>query len=172
MIDGKQVRPQTITPTQIKIDADLDAHNHKIINVTTPAAGGDAANKSYVDGGVAAAIAAAGSYTDAVIAGVGTSVVSNKNMTANVTVADFDEACSVTIVAMPKRDGYVEARVNGLGEAVGDGVKTLSCYFSGDGGSTARAIAAIAAGDKLYWVGSVAGYQLATTDKIDFLFSA
>ena len=58
--------------------------------------------------------------------------------------------------------------VNGLAVRVGDGVKTKDCYFSADDGATARAIAAIATGDKLFWVGSVAGYQLATTDLIDF----
>lgn len=32
-----------------KLAANLDANNNKITNLTTPAAGGDAANKTYVD---------------------------------------------------------------------------------------------------------------------------
>jgi hypothetical protein len=61
-------------------------------------------------------------------------------------------------------------RVNGLDVSVGDAAKTSACYVSGDGGTTARAMRAIVAGDLLYWVGSVAGFQLATTDVVDFLY--
>ena len=51
-----------------------------------------------------------------------------------------------------------------------DGDKLKDCYFSADAGATARTIAGITAADKLYWVGSVAGYQLATSDKISFTY--
>lgn len=95
----------------------------------------------------------------------------NKDMTASVTAADFDEACATAIAATPGNDGYAEVMVNGMKETLGDGVKTKSCYFSSDAGVTARLIANITTGDKLYWVGTVAGYQLAVTDKIDFLYS-
>ena len=95
-------------------------------------------------------------------------VTQNKDMVASATVADFDEACSTAIAATPASNSYVRVSVNGLAETLGDGVKTKSCYFSGDGGLTARSIADIASGDKLYWVGSVAGYELAATDRIDF----
>lgn len=100
-----------------------------------------------------------------------TPTTSNKDMAASVTASDFDEACATAIVSTPGNDGYVEVFINGLKETLGDGVKTKSCYFSGDAGTTARAIAAIVATDKLYWVGSVAGYQLATTDRVDFDYS-
>ena len=53
-------------------------------------------------------------------------------------------------------------------EHLGDGVKTTSCYFSGDSGANARAIADIAAGDELYWNGSIAGYELDASMKLDF----
>lgn len=92
----------------------------------------------------------------------------NKDMTASVTSADNQEACATTVAATPALDGNIQVFVNGYRERLGDGVKTKSCYFSGDSGTTARAIAAVATGDKLYWVGSVAGYQLAVTDKLDF----
>lgn len=91
---------------------------------------------------------------------------SNKAMTAALTAADFALACATAIAATPAGD-YVRAFVNGLAVELGDGVRTKDCYFSADGGATARAISAIAAGDHLYWVGSVAGYELATTDRID-----
>jgi hypothetical protein len=100
----------------------------------------------------------------------------NKGMAAETTTSDFDEACATGISATPSpsnntNGAYVAVRVNGIGYTVGDGVKTKDCYFSGNGGTTARAFGAIASGDKLYWVGSVAGFQLAAgTDIIDFLY--
>lgn len=99
---------------------------------------------------------------------IGKPTTANKDMTASVTTTDFDLACADTIDLTPVNDGNVAVRVNGLGVALGDGVKTKDCYFSGDGGTTARAIAAIVAGDLLYWVGSVANYQLDANDRIDF----
>ncbi len=98
-------------------------------------------------------------------------VTSNKDMTAAVTTADFDDACVTTVATTPSGDGYVQVFVNGVKYPVGDGVRTKACYFSADGGTTARAISAIAAGDTLYWVGSVAGFELAATDRIDFDYS-
>jgi hypothetical protein len=95
----------------------------------------------------------------------------NKYMTPAATVSDFDTT-SLTITSTPGEDGYVNIFVNGARQHLGDGVKTRDCYFSGDGGTTARAIAAISAADTLYWVGSVAGFQLATSDKLDFEYEA
>lgn len=93
----------------------------------------------------------------------------NKVMTASTTSADFQVACATTVAATPANDGYVRVLINGLAVNVGDGVKTRDCYFSADSGTTAKTIANIAAGDSLYWVGSVAGYQLAAaTDIVDF----
>lgn len=95
----------------------------------------------------------------------------NKDMTASTTVADFDLACATNVVGTPTNDGYVRVLINGLGYSVGDGVKTKSCYFSADSGATAKTIANIASGDRLYWVGSVAGHQLISTWKVDFDFA-
>jgi hypothetical protein len=95
-------------------------------------------------------------------------VSSNKQMTASVTSADFQAATAVTLVATPSNDAYVRVLVNGIGVTLGDGVRTKDCYFSSDGGTTAKTIANIAAGDTLYWVQSVAGYNLAATDVLDF----
>lgn len=93
---------------------------------------------------------------------------SNKAMAASLTSSDGQSACSTTLVSTPANHGYIQIFVNGLHEVLGDGVKTKSCYFSADGGTTARTYANIASGDTLYWNGSIAGYQLATTDIIDF----
>lgn len=96
---------------------------------------------------------------------------SNKFMTASVTTADGDVASATGLAASPVNSGYVGVNINGDTPEIGNAVKTKDCYFSGDSGATARAFGAIVSGDKLYWNGSIAGYQLAATDKISFFYS-
>lgn len=95
----------------------------------------------------------------------------NKDMAASATTADFDAACATGIIATPANDSYVQVMVNGIQYSVGDGVKTKACYFSSDNGATAKTIANISAGDKAHWVGSVAGFQLLSSFKVDFNYS-
>ena len=96
----------------------------------------------------------------------------NKQMTASVTASDEDIATVTTVASTPGGDSYVGVRVNGVHQLVGNGTKaSVDCYFSGDSGVNARAFSAIVAGDELYWNGSVAGFQLAATDRIDFNFN-
>lgn len=93
----------------------------------------------------------------------------NKGMAAEITTADGDVATLIGMVARP--NGYVIAKVNGASVKLADGPSekaTSFCYFSGDGGTTARAIADVTVGDKLYWNGSVSNYQLDDIDRIDF----
>jgi len=95
----------------------------------------------------------------------------NKDMTADVTGSDGDRATVTPIAVDP--EGYVEVKVNSLmcKVANGNGERTTSeCYFSDDGGVSAKAFGALAAGDLLYWNGSVAGFQLTVADRIDFLY--
>ena len=100
-------------------------------------------------------------------------VTGNKNMTASVTVSDNDAATATTVVKANALGGYIGVRVNGINQLVGDGTKvSVDCYFSGDGGVTARAMSAVAVADTLRWNGSVAGFQLAATDRIDITLDA
>jgi hypothetical protein len=101
----------------------------------------------------------------------------NKSMPAQTTTADGQLACATAIGATPK--GFVGVNANGVSYDPGNGTKIgVPCYFSGDGGTTARAQGAIVTGDSLYWNGSVAGFQLfggvggPPADLIDFVFSA
>lgn len=96
----------------------------------------------------------------------------NKNMAASTTTADFQTACATAVASTPADDSYVRVTINGAGQRVGDGVKTLDCYFSSDGGTTAKLIKDIATGDILYWVGSVAGFELESTDIVEFDYVA
>lgn len=98
-------------------------------------------------------------------------IVSNKFMVASVTSVDGDLACVTGMSSTPNNGGFVRVSVNGDEPEIGDAVKTKDCYFSGDLGVTARAFNAVASADKLYWNGSIAGYQLSTTDRISFDFN-
>lgn len=65
----------------------------------------------------------------------------------------------------------IDVFVNGVRAALGNGVKTVDCYFSGDSGATARAYDAIQAGDVLYWNGASV-YALETDDRVSILYNA
>lgn len=95
----------------------------------------------------------------------------NRLMAAQATASDGDLAVTTTVTVTPRSDCNVKVEVNGVNVSVGDGVKTgVECYFSGDGGTTARTISDIEAGDRLYWNGSVAGYELVSSDRISFRY--
>lgn len=102
----------------------------------------------------------------------GVETISNKRMPARDTTADGQLACGIAILNTPVGESYIGVRINGVDVAdLGDGTKVgVSCYFSGDGGATARAWIDITLGDTLWWNGSVAGYELATTDVIEFVY--
>jgi hypothetical protein len=97
-------------------------------------------------------------------------------MAASTTTVDGDLACATAVATTPvtptTAGGYIGVREDGVHRVVGDGTKSgVDCYFSDDGGTTAKALQAVAAGDLLYWNGSVAGHQLnAALNKIDFQY--
>lgn len=92
-----------------------------------------------------------------------------QSVASNISTDDTDTG--LTISNTPAGDGLVMVMVNGIKSELGSGVKTADCYFSGDSGSTARAIGDIASGDALYWNGSSV-FTLETTDVIDFIYNA
>ena len=85
------------------------------------------------------------------------------------TTADEDTT-GIQITYTPFNDSDIVVRVNGLQVDLGNGAKDEALYFSADGGTTARALADVAANDTLYWMGSVAGYELDGTDEIDLRY--
>lgn len=109
----------------------------------------------------------------------GSPTVLNKTMTAAVTTADGDLACATAVAQNPvfstdPQSGYIGVTVNHLWYNPSNGPGELAareCYFSGDGGVTARNLRDVVAGDLLYWIGSIAGFQLAATDKISFFYN-
>lgn len=100
---------------------------------------------------------------------VGVATEDDLDQVPNVTSSD-GAATGVFISHTPFGDGLVQVTVNGLASNLGDGVTTASCYFSADGGTTARAMADIEGGDQLYWNGSIAGYELDGSDLVDVIY--
>jgi len=98
-------------------------------------------------------------------------VTSNKDMTGSVTTSDGDQATATALASTPSNGSFIEVLVNGIQVNLGNGVKTESCYFSGDSGTTARSFANIVSGDTLHWNGTIAGYQLDATDRLDFNYN-
>lgn len=96
--------------------------------------------------------------------------LSNFAMSARATAGDQSLACNVPLQQTPA-DRYVYVLVNGAEQPLGANRVTSVCFFSADGGATAKTIGpggTIAAGDRLYWNGSVAGFDLATSDVLTF----
>lgn len=94
----------------------------------------------------------------------------DKNLTPNNTSGDEADT-GISIAAEPALNGYVGVSVNGISYTVGDGVKTTDCFFTADGGTTAKSIANITTGDDLYWNGVIAGFDLAAaTDRVDIFY--
>ena len=108
---------------------------------------------------------------DAPITATGVNAKADLNQSPLVTSADGDST-GITITYTPFSNSPVSVEVNGIEANVGDGAKDEACYFSVDGGTTARAISDIEAGDTLYWNGSIAGYELETDDDIDISYQA
>lgn len=93
----------------------------------------------------------------------------NLNMVANLTINDGDLACSTPIIDIPAPHSKISVYVNGVDVTVGGKIYPYDCYFSADGIST-RIIGDERVGDKLYWNKSISGYNLDTTDLIDFVY--
>jgi hypothetical protein len=101
---------------------------------------------------------------------------SNIDMDANTTSYSSRLACSTPISSNSIENSNISVFVNGVQATVGNGVKTKDCYFSADGGTTAKSFNSIVVGDLLYWSydGSnnpISGYELnAATDKLTFMY--
>ncbi len=105
------------------------------------------------------------------VAETGVQTRADYNKAPSATSSDEDST-GATITYTPFGDGAVIIKVNGLQINLADGAKDEACYFSADGGTTAKASADIAAGDTLYWMGSIAGYELEADDELDFVYDA
>ena len=96
--------------------------------------------------------------------------------TALTTSNDGDMAVSMTINQVPYDGSDITVFANGHAVTVGDGVKTEGCYFSNNGGLTAKGFLSthpngkVAVGDTLHWNGSIVGYELDSADFIQIKY--
>lgn len=96
----------------------------------------------------------------------------DKELTAKATVADGDEATLSRITATPYGHGMVQVTVNGQVVNLTGAAGTGDCWFCDPAFPlVARTLATIAAGDRLNWNGSVAGYELSADDRISFWYA-
>lgn len=100
----------------------------------------------------------------------------DKSWVALETFVDGDLMSNNTVSTTPINGCYVELKVNGVEYEVGNADKTKSCYFSGDGGVTARSFSSahpngqVQVGDKAYWNPSVAGFNINAGARISLLY--
>ena len=90
-----------------------------------------------------------------------------------ITTLTNQKICDLALSFTPAGNSSVTLLVNGLGDyKVGDGVDTAEFYWSADGGTTPKALAAIAAGDKPY-TGDVvtALHALTGADRATYIYS-
>lgn len=89
------------------------------------------------------------------------------------TSSDEDDAVVDIFGAFtPRAETVPMVYVNGILVTVGDGVKTKDCYFAAAGTpGTAISFASLTGNEDLQWNGSVAGYELDTSDVIECHFS-
>lgn len=98
----------------------------------------------------------------------------DKNFIMSYNTSGDGQFTGLTISATPVNGCYVAVFINGQEFDVGDGVtSSVSCYFSGDGGSTARSFTSpnqVQIGDGLYWNSSYSGTDLYTSWRISLYY--
>jgi len=81
-----------------------------------------------------------------------------------------ESATGITLDFTPFADGSVQVFVNSVAVTESYGDRTGDVYFSNDGGTTARNVADIEAGDEIIWNGTIAGYDLTTSDEVEIVY--
>lgn len=72
----------------------------------------------------------------------------------------------LSLTNTPLNGSYPLVFLNGAFASVGDGVKTKDCYFSADGGTTAKSLSEVEAGDQLIWNAVLSGTTLGGTEAL------
>jgi hypothetical protein len=80
----------------------------------------------------------------------------------------------ITISYTPNDFSNLQVILNGQVQYLGDGINStasgVECYFSSDGGLTAKNIFNVVVGDELYWNGYNTGFGLTNTDYIMIVY--
>jgi len=140
-------------------------------SVTAAKLGSDVAGNGLTGGNASAlAVLAANTSVNVAVGGVKAAVPvkDDKALAPTGAITTDDADTGLTITKTPAAGSYVKVSLNGVGIEVGDGVKTKDGYFTGDSGTTARAISAVVATDKFFWNAVISGVNLSTSDEFDF----
>ena len=76
----------------------------------------------------------------------------------------------ITLEYTPFANSTVQVFINGIAVTESYGEFSGDCYFSADGGVTAKNVADLSAGDVLYWNANVAGYNIGEGDMMDLVY--
>ncbi len=104
-----------------------------------------------------------------VVAGASTPVYDVYNAVA--TTGNDATVTGITLTATPNDYSRIQLFVNGQLQRLGDGISSLDCYFGTQSGS-AKNLVDFVSGDQLYWNGTTAGFDLATTDIISIVYES
>jgi len=156
------------------VDGGVGTTQFAATSVTAAILGSDVAGDGLT-GGNGSALAVLGENTSVAVGAGGVKaavpVLDDKALNPSGAISTDGASTGITITKTPAAGSYVKVSLNGVGVELGSGVKTKDCYFSADGGTTARAISAIVATDTLYWNAVVSGVNLSTSDEIDLDYS-
>ena len=100
---------------------------------------------------------------------------SQRNLSPSTTGPNLNfQSTGITISYTPNDYSNLQLLLNGQVQYLGDGINStasgVECYFSSDGGVTAKNIFNVSTGDELYWNGFNNGFDLTTTDKITIVY--
>lgn len=98
----------------------------------------------------------------------GVSTRANKDMSPLATVGD-NAPTGLLVAETPVGGTAIQVFVGPLAADVGDGDVLKDCYF-GNLPGIAKAFPDVVVGDQLYWNGVLARYDLAPTDRVDFVY--
>lgn len=86
------------------------------------------------------------------------------------TSGDDSIVTGVTLGSTPNIYSRIEVFVNGQKQRLGDGVTTKDCYFGAVG--SALSLTSLVSSDQLYWNGTIAGFELSTSDKVEIVYES
>ena len=90
---------------------------------------------------------------------------------ATTPATNFEKATNSTLTGNPLDGSYIQVFYNGQELEVGDGTRLKECYFSSDGGNTAKYFdssdgSKVTTGDEIYFNSGISGFILQAAARI------
>lgn len=109
-------------------------------------------------------------YVDNAVSGSTSQPVYDEFIAVSTSGNDF-VVTGVTLTSTPNDYSRIEVYVNGQKQRLGDNDTSKDCYF-GTAPLTPIALSALSLGDQLYWNGTIAGFELSTSDKVEIVYES